>query len=243
MPMISNYRLPYGLYVLKKDKAEVSVQIREISHSLGEIQCDRQFVLKYKASIHKLKALLKDCFVETRAQKCACDVLKCFNIDNFNQLRNIWPSFSCFVFDLNNVVAYSIRFDELPSCRDILKCSPEEVVKKAVNLTKSGIVKMATSLISFGSNIYTFSTVSDVKHFYTDSLSMMTREDNDNIPASPVEIVFENKCQEELEYCRLASLKVSGELTQDALDMGIQIAERYRNASTMKESSYNMVLS
>lgn len=219
--------IPNGLYVLVKGKNLVLADICSIEKSFNKVLSDGQAMSECRACREKIMRLLKNDFVDTHAKRKAVNYLLSIRIDNAYDARNIGNYLSVFLSDLKFVVKYSIHFDDLPSCRKILDFSPEEAAKKAIDLVANGIVKALFKAASIGENIYQFKEIEDVRRYYFDMLSGIQNDSIEDDQLSSVELVYENKCKEELEYCKLASLKLAGKLTNDILDEGRVLAAEY----------------
>lgn len=219
--------IPKGLYVLKKEKDLVLAEISSIEKSFNKVLSDGQAMSECRACREMIMRLLKNDFVDTHAKGRAVSYLSNIRIDNPFDARSIGNYLSVFLSDLKFVVKYSIHFDDLPSCRRILDFSPEEAAKKAIDLVASGIIKALFKAASIGENIYQFKEIEDVRRYYSDMLSGIQNDSAEDGQLSNVELIYENKCKEELEYCKLASLKIAGKLTKDILDEGRVLAAEY----------------
>ena len=132
------------------------------------------------------------------------------------------------IFDLRISIPLFIPYSDLPSCRHLLDYSPEEAAEKAVNLIDCGFVKAVAHSISIGKKVYDICTIADVNGYYSDLLRIFECDREEGWKPSLVELLFENKSLEELEYCKLANLKTTGKLTDEILKETLSVIEENR---------------
>ena len=222
-------KLPAGLYVLCKDKSETEKRLDDLLRLFNRSLPEGQVVAIFKDGCHKVLDFLADCFAETHVRtKFQNRVRSMSNTDNVALARKYGQDIYYSLFDLRISIPHFVPFNDLPSCRHLLDYSLEEAVRKAVNLVDNGIVKATAHVLSIGADVYDICTIADVQKYYSDLLGIFKRDQEEGWKPSLVELVFENKCQEELEYCKLATLKTTGKLTKEILDETLLVIEEIR---------------
>ena len=223
-------KLPEGLYVLSKDKLEVEKKLDDILRLFNRSLPEGQVVAIFKDGCHKVSNFLADCFTETHARtKFQNRVLSMSTTDNVELDRKYGQNIYYFLVDLRIAIPLFVPFSDLPSCRRLLDFSPEEAAEKAVNLIDNGFVKAVAHSISIGTKVYHICTIVDVHRYYSDLLGIFERDREEGWKPSHVELLFENKCREELEFCKLATLKTTGKLTEEILKEKLAVIEEIRN--------------
>lgn len=220
--------LPLGLYVLKKDKPEVIARIERLAELFDCQLVDSLAVARCKDCCHRFIALLDDCFQDTYAREKCKRRIKGFISDDIIRARVNGQKMLSFLIDLRTQIDSFVPFDDLPSCRSLLDYSPEDSALKAIDLVANGIVKVVSRSLSIGSDVIHIKEISDVRKYYLDSLRILKSEQEQGWEPSPVEIVFREKSTMELEYCKLATLKVAGELSSDILEYSRTVIEGCR---------------
>lgn len=212
--------LQFGLYVLIRDKETVLNEIYSAAKSFGKELSDKGFLAECRACRSRIRSLLVNSFADTRAKGKTIRCLDNSDTDNVKLAYEYGQQMFSLLFNLIIVVTHSVHFEDLPSCRSLLDSSLEEVQAKAVDLVGNGIVKDVAKTLSVGKEIYHFKEIEDVYRYYSDILTSFKNDSAAGFPPTFVEKVFELKCQEELEYCSLASLKVTGKLTKELYEKG-----------------------
>lgn len=225
----SSNNLPDGLYVLRRDREEVSSRIVTLSEPFKLNLQGKQVVAKSKECKYKITVFLEECFEETSARNKCKRRLEGYLTDDVSIAREYGQKMLFFLINLKGMMPYFVRFDDLPSCRSLLDYSPEEAAVKAADLCGNGIVKASAHILAIGSKLYDFKTISDVWHYYTDSLTSFQKDVSEGWKLSPVEHLFENKANMELEYCKLATLKTAGKLTEDIMEVSREVINSYKN--------------
>lgn len=200
---------------------------------------DKQAVAKCKELSHVIADVLTDCFEETCAINKCCRWINKLLTDDINLARVYGLKMSYFLSDLKVFIWYFVPFKDLPSCRVLLDYSPEEAAIKAIDLVENDIVKVASKVISLGEGLYHVHTIAGVKHFYGDLLETFRKDVEGGWKPSPIEMLFEAKCNLELEYCTLAKLKVSGKLTQELLEIGLMAVKKYQMIIDKEAQSFH----
>jgi len=222
--------LPAGLYVLKKSKEDIRERIDAMPSLFADVEGNKQIVNTYKTIRRKVIALLGECFEDTCARNKCLKEIKSIDTDDVNLARRYASRICDILFGISGSLQYFVSFDDLPSCRSLLGCSVEEAIVKALDLVESGVVKVASKALSIGSEICKIKTISDVKHFYSSAKGLLSQEAGDGWNPTQIEELFYRKCEIELEYCKLASMKVAGKLTKEAMEASRLIIERFNNA-------------
>lgn len=222
--------LPAGLYVLKKSKEEIRERIDAMPSLFADVEGNKQIVNTYKTIRRKVIALLGECFEDTYARNKCLKEVKTIDTDDVNLARCYARRTCDILFEISGSVKYFVPFDDLPSCRSLLECSVEEAIAKAIDLVESGVVKVAAKALSIGSEICKIKTITDVKHFYSSAKDLLTQEAGEGWQPTPIEELFENRCEIELEYCKLASLKVAGKLGKEVMDASMLAVEKHKSA-------------
>lgn len=221
-------KLSPGLYVIRKDKESLLSEIGAIMPALNRPLDNRESVSECRACRMRIKRLFENGFVDTRAKSKCIYALENSNTDNAQVAQEYGKQMFAFLCDLSEVILYSISFADLPSCRSLLDYSPEDAAAKAVDLVDNGIVKTIAKTLMIGAQAYHIKEIADVSNYYRSFLATFRKDTEAGLKPTEVELFYENKCNEELEYCRLASLKVAGKLTKEALEVGMEVIEKYR---------------
>ena len=222
-------KLPAGLYVLCKDKSEVEKKLDDLLRLFNRLLPEGQVVAIFKDGCHKVIDFFADCFAETHVRtKFQNRVRIMSTTDNVELARKYGQDIYYFLVDLRIAIPQFVSFTDLPSCRRLLDYSVEEAAEKAVNLFESGFIKAVAHSISIGKIVYDICTIADVNRYYSDILSIFERDREEGWKPSLVELLFENKSQEELEYCKLATLKTTGKLTDEILEETLSVIEDIR---------------
>lgn len=109
---------------------------------------------------------------------------------------------------LRGITINSIAFKDLPSCKELTKLSPEDIVSSANDLTKNTIVKATTSAVFLGKTIRDAINIMDVRNFYKSNLEELEKELlENNGDVSPIEQFLISKFKAELGYCHIAMFK------------------------------------
>lgn len=220
--------LPPGLYVLKKDKQEVIARIEKLAELFNCQLVDSLAVARCKDCCHRFVAFLDDCFLDTCAREKCKRRINGFITDDINRARINGKKMLSFLIDLRSQIDFFVPFEDLPSCRSLLDYSPEDSAIKAIDLVANGIVKVVSKSLAIGSDVIHIKEISDVRKYYLESLRILKDEQEQGWELSPVEIVFREKSMMELEYCKLATLKVAGELSSDVLEYSRTVIEGCR---------------
>lgn len=223
-------RLPNGLYVLRSEKSRILEQIDSLERDFYRAFSDKQAVAECKACKSRLITLLDEHFADTRVKYKLISRLRNTDTDDINLARKNGQIMQLFLSGLRTVVTYSVPFRDLPSCCSLLDCSVKEAAHKAIDLVGNSIVKASAKALSIGANVYHITQIADIKVYYSDLLSCIQGSDDGSSPTG-IELLAENKCKEELEYCKLALLKVSGKLTQGAIDLSRQILDEINKSN------------
>ena len=222
-------KLPAGLYVLCKDKSEAEKRLDDLLRLFNRSLPEGQVVAIFKDGCHKVLDFLADCFAETHVRsKFQNRVRSMSNTDNVASARAYGLIIFNFLVDLRISIPLFVPYNDLPSCRHLLDYSPEDAAEKAINLIDKGFVKAVAHSISIGTKVYNICTIADVHKYYSDLLRIFKSDQEEGWKPSLVELIFENKCQEELEYCKLATLKTTGKLTKEILDETLLVIEEIR---------------
>ena len=142
------------------------------------------------------------------------------------------------IFRISESLQYFVPFDDMPSCRSLLDFSVEDATVKAIDLVGTGVVKEVAKALSIGSEICKIKTIADVEHFYSSAQGLLAKEAREGWQPTPIEFLFENKCEMELEYCKLASLKVAGQLTKEVMESSMIILEKCKGILNENRSEY-----
>jgi len=224
----ATWHLPTGLYVLKSEKVLVLEDIEKLGRAFNRVLCDKQAVAECKACRSKMLLLLEEHFVDTRVKKKCIKRMEDAITDDVNRARAFGKNMLSILTELSIVVTNSVPFKDMPSCRSLLAFSCKEAAEKALDLVGNGIVKVSSTILSIGSEVYHIVQIADVKRYYSDLLSCIQKSAVDGSVPSTIELLTENKSKEELEYCRLALLKVSGKLTKDTIDLSKQVIDKLK---------------
>lgn len=217
--------LPAGLFVLSSDKETILREIDSVASSFKKALADKEVVAECRACRWRIKDLLLNYFADTRARAKTIWRLENSDTDNVKLAYEYGNQLSSLLYDLAIVVNYSVSFDDLPSCRSLLDCSIEQAQDKAMDLVGNGVVKAVAKSLSIGKEIYHFKEIEDVRRFYSDINTSFINDSLSGLPPTAIEQVFDLKCEEELEYCNLATLKVTGKLTKELLEKGKERAQ------------------
>ena len=220
-------KLPAGYYVIKQDKEKVLSRIDILSQLFFAKKDGKQVVVKYNECRNRFISLLDDCFEESFARNRCQKQIKQLTTDNIDRACQYCSSLWSVLFSLRGIIPHFIPFDDLPSCRSLLDYSVEDAARKALDLVDNGIVKGIARTVSIGTELYHIVNIVDVKSYYTDSLKVIEEYKRDGDQQSPVDLLFENKCRLELEYCKLAALKVSGKLSKEILEASQSAIDEY----------------
>lgn len=207
--------LQSGLFVLVKDKETVLGEIESVANSFGKELTDKGILAECRACRNRIKVLLVNCFADTRAKEKTIRCLTNSDTDNVKLACEYGQQMFSLLYNLIIVVCHSVRFDDLPSCRSLLDFSMEEAREKAMDLVGNGVVKDMAKTLSIGKELYHFKEIADVECYYSDMMTSFMNDTAAGLQPTVVEQVFERKCRVELEYCSLASLKVTGKLTKE----------------------------
>lgn len=217
--------LPPGLYVLKKGKPEVKAKTNELAQLFDRQLGDKFAVAQCKDCCHRLIAFWDECFHETFVREQCKRRIRGFITDDINRARKNGLRMLNYLVDLYAQIDTFISFNDLPSCRSLLDLSPEEAALKAADLVGNGVVKVISKSISIGADIFHIKEISDVRGYYSAALQIFQSEEAQGWEQRPIETIFSEKCKMELEYCKLAALKVAGNLTSDALEYAKSVVE------------------
>ena len=116
-------------------------EIGAIAPALHRPLGNRDSVSECRACRMRIKKLIQEGFVDTRAKSKCIYSLENSDTDNVLLAQEYGKQMFAFLCDLSEVVSYSVSFANLPSCRSILDYSPEDAAAKAVDLIGNGIVK------------------------------------------------------------------------------------------------------
>ena len=230
--------LPSGLYVLRTSKEEIRARIEAIPSRFVDVVGNRQIVNTYKTTRRKVIALLEDCFEDTCARNKCLKEVKRIDTDDISLANYYWRSMCDIIFRISESLQYFVPFDDMPSCRSLLDFSVEDATVKAIDLVGTGVVKEVAKALSIGSEICKIKTIADVEHFYSSAQGLLAKETREGWQPTPLEFLFENKCEMELEYCKLASLKVAGQLTKEVMESSMIILEKCKGILNENRSEY-----
>lgn len=202
--------LPTGIYIIRKDKSEVIQRLDELLALFSRRVPDGQVVAIFKDGCRKVIDFLADSFAETHVRDICQKIIHSYHTDNISLARERGLKIYCFLGDLRITIPHFVPINDLPSCRHLLDFSTEKAALMAIDLVDNGIVKAGSHVLSIGAELYHICKITDVHRYYSDLLDILEHDVADGWMLSSVELLLESKCREELEYCKLATLKTTG---------------------------------
>lgn len=199
------------IFVLVKDKDTIVAQIDNLceKYSLNITGSERQQRAVLRNYCHDVISLLNDCF-ETNllgAKRCISKVSGFYRSDYININAAFWIICDM-LLKLRGITINSIAFKDLPSCKELTKLSPEDIVSSANDLTKNNIVKATTSVVLLGKTVCDAINIVDIRNFYKRNLEELEKELlENNGDVSPIEQFLISKFKAELGYCHIAMFK------------------------------------
>ena len=237
--MNQQHKFPNGLYVLRKDKEETLSKMGSLLPEFMRELNDRSVVLKCKEMSSRLKSFLREYFFpDTHGTERSIQILSKMTSDDINKSRVDGQWMLGFLIFLKSVVSNSFTLNELPSCRSLLDDSAETAVQKALDLTKSNIVKGITHSLFIGKDIYDLFAIADLKRWYQGGIDEFEKEKAEGWLLSLPERTLECKFQVERKYCELVALHVAGKLTKELYEtekLWIEEQEQKMSSGNVRE--------
>jgi hypothetical protein len=153
-------------------------------------------------------------------------ITRCISkVERFRKLDNIDIGASTLVIlkmlvDLKELVSSMIPIKDLPSCKNLIGLSAEDLITKAKDLVKNDIVKVGAGAILLGSKINDVIKIEDVKDYYYRNLEELQNEIKlKGNQVSFIEQFLLDKFNAEIGYCNLALVKTGIGTTEELKDM------------------------
>lgn len=200
-----------GLFVIVKDKDTVVAQIDNLceKYSQKKVGSDKQQRAILRNYCHDVISLLNDCFETSLlgAKRCISKVSDFYKSD-YTNIDATFLIIYDMLLNLRGITVNSIAFKDLPSCKDLTKSSPEDIVSRANDLTKNDIVKATTCIILLGKTVCDAINIMDIRNFYKQNLEELEKEIVEkNGDVSFMEKFLISKFKAELGYCHIAMFK------------------------------------
>ena len=200
-----------GIFVIVKDKDTVVAQIDNLceKYSQKKVGSDKQQRAILRNYCHDVISLLNDCFETSLlgAKRCISKVSDFYKSD-YTNIDATFLIIYDMLLNLRGITVNSIAFKDLPSCKDLTKLSPEDIVSRANDLTKNDIVKVTTCIILLGKTVCDAINIMDIRNFYKQNLEELEKEIVEkNGDVSFMEKFLISKFKAELGYCHIAMFK------------------------------------
>lgn len=144
--------------------------------------------------------------------------------------------------DLKMVVGKMVPIKDLPSCKELIKLSPEVIASKAKDLVKNDIIKAGVSALIFGSKIGEIIHIDDIRRYYKAHITQLEEEIRiKDEGVSPVEQFLMDKFNAEIGYCDIALYKAGLGIVEELktlADIGGKHIEKYENEWVEKWEDY-----
>jgi len=222
------------IYVATKDKEYVLAKIEGLCqkyNSRNGVNYEQQKAL-FRSYCHDTIEVFRECFETTML-----GITRCISkVERFRKLDNIDIGAATLVIlkmlvDLKELVSSMIPIKDLPSCKNLIGLSAEDLIAKAKDLVKNDIVKVGAGAILLGSKINDVIKIEDVKDYYHRNLEELQNEIKlKGTLASFMEQFLLDKFNAEIGYCNLALVKAGIGITDELKDMaeiGKEHIERY----------------
>ena len=211
------------IYVATKDKEYVLAKIEGLCqkyNSRNGVNYEQQKAL-FRSYCHDTIEVFRECFETTML-----GITRCISkVERFRKLDNIDIGASTLVIlkmlvDLKELVSSMIPIKDLPSCKNLIGLSAEDLITKAKDLVKNDIVKVGAGAILLGSKINDVIKIEDVKDYYHRNLEELQNEIKlKGNQVSFIEQFLLDKFNAEIGYCNLALVKTGIGITEELKDM------------------------
>ena len=211
------------IYVATKDKEYVLAKIEGLCqkyNSRNGVNYEQQKAL-FRSYCHDTVEVFRECFETTML-----GITRCISkVERFRKLDNIDIGASTLVIlkmlvDLKELVSSMIPIKDLPSCKNLIGLSAEDLITKAKDLVKNDIVKVGAGAILLGSKINDVIKIEDVKDYYHRNLEELQNEIKlKGNQVSFIEQFLLDKFNAEIGYCNLALVKTGIGITEELKDM------------------------
>jgi len=218
------------IYVAVKDTDFILAKIDNLCHkynSRSGINSDQQKAL-FRSYCHDTIDLFEECFENSMLGiiRCKKKVERYQKHDDINIGKATFDIVDMFV-DLKIIVKSMVPIKDLPSCKDLIELSPEDIVSKAKDLVKNDIVKAIVGTMLIGSKACDVVKIEDVKGYYNDRLNQLNSEILiKGKPISPMEQFLLDKFNAEIGYCNLALFKAGLGIADELKDL-VEISKRH----------------
>jgi hypothetical protein len=236
------------IYVATKDKEYILAKIEGLCqkyNSRNGVNNEQRKAL-FRNYCHDTVEVFDECFETTML-----GITRCISkVEGFRKLDNIDIGAATLVIlkllvDLKELVSSMIPIKDLPSCKELIGLSAEDLIAKAKDLVKSDIVKVGIGAILLGSKVNDVIKIEDVKNYYQRNLEELQNEIKiKGKPMSLIEQFLLDKFSAEIGYCNLALVKAGIGITEELKDMaeiGKKHIERYENL--YKKEDGNLLVS
>lgn len=233
------------IYVATKDKEYVLAKIEGLCqkyNSRNGVNYEQQKAL-FRSYCHNTVEVFRECFETTML-----GITRCISkVERFRKLDNIDIGAATLVIlkmlvDLKELVSSMIPIKDLPSCKNLIGLSAEDLIAKAKDLVKNDIVKVGAGAILLGSKINDVIKIEDVKNYYHRNLEELQNEIKlKGTLASFMEQFLLDKFNAEIGYCNLALVKAGIGITDELKDMaeiGRKHIEKYEQNHFARNGSF-----
>lgn len=210
------------IYVAIKGKDYVLKMIRDLcdkyhNKSLPDNKQQRALFRNY---CHDTLVVFKECFETSmlgmmRLIKKVEDFQRQDNID----IKAAALEISNILIGFYSLVVSMVAIKDLPSCRDLLELSAEDIIEKAKDLVKNDIVKAGIGARLLGSKSNNIVKIENIRDYYQSNLEELRNEIWIKAkPISPIEQFLLDKFNAEIAYCNLALLKSGIGISKELMD-------------------------
>ena len=195
------------IYVGVKEKDYTITQIDTLCQKYRSRYGDE--CILFKNYCHDTIAVFEDCFDTSLLgiTRCINKVKRYQSLDNCDYNKAIFDIVDMLI-KLKSVVNTMVPIKDLPSCKELIKLSAEDIISKEKDLVKNDIIKTGIAILLLGSKVGKIIHIEDVKRYYTDSLYELQNElQIKGGTISPIEQFLLDKYKAEIGYCNLAMVK------------------------------------
>ncbi|MBR3986954.1 MAG: hypothetical protein IKK04_07350 [Bacteroidales bacterium] len=232
-----------GIYVGVKEKEYTLNQIDNLCQKYRGRYGDARTL--FRNYCHDTIAVLNDCFDTSLLgiTQCINKVKRYQSLDSCDYNRAILDIVDMLI-NLKGVVNTMVPIKDLPSCKELIKLSAEDIISKEKDLVKNDIIKTGIAILSLGSKVGKIIHIEDVKRYYTDSLDELQNElQIKGETISPIEQLLLDKYKAEIGYCNLAMIKAGLGVIDEVkglAETAEKDIEKYENKYLGGNSKYRM---
>lgn len=225
------------IFVATKDKEYVLAKIDGLCQKYNNrngINYEQRKAL-FRNYCHDTLEVFDECFVTAMLGLCRCKQ----KVEKFQKSANVNIDAASLeilklLVELKELVSSMVPIKDLPSCKKLIGLSAEDIIAKAKDLEKSGIVKVGVGALLLKSKISDVVKIEDVRDYYQRNLEELLSEikvkGDKGESISLIEQFLLDKFNAEIGYCNLALVKTGIGITKELKDMaeiGKKHIERY----------------